>query len=341
MKILITVLLAAGAVIPVDARTSAYWRFEDGTADAAATILTDSSGNANTGTPSGGPLHRTLIPDGFPGSGNSLSLEFDGVDDIVEIPASASLDFSGSFTVEFWMRSPGTAGGGQDLIIDKSHGFGGSTGWFFQSRPGSGIVDFGMGNGSGFPLVSSRSDLFDDQWHHLAGTYDGDTIEFFVDGVSQGTLVAGTYLDNANPVRMGNTQTISRFFEGQLDEVRISNVVLDLPDFLLGVLAGALRGSPSPATIMVEGTEHFGIQYRRHSGGNTDAENVYTTDGYIYTVEVGSDLDGWVPAGVQINYSTPVDHGDGTETVIAHLNTPFSLATGRTFLRIRVVARRQ
>jgi hypothetical protein len=137
------------------------------------------------------------------------------------------------------MRSPGT-GAGQDLIIDKSHGTGGSTGWFFQSRPGVGIVDFGMGNGTGFPLVSSNEEIFDDEWHHLAGTYDGNVIEFFVDGISQGTIVVGIYSDNPNPVRMGNTATIPRYFKGHLDEVRISDVVLNKSDFLL---------SPPPPTI--------------------------------------------------------------------------------------------
>ncbi len=321
--------------VPPSPTTIAYWRFEEGTADSPATTLLDLSGNANTGTPSGGPIHRASTPPGFPGICNSLSLEFDGIDDIVEIPDSASLDFSGSFTVEFWMRSPGT-GAGQDLIIDKSHGFtSGLTGWVFQSKPGVGIVDFGMGNGTTFPVVSSNSDLFDDEWHHLAGTYDGNTIEFFVDGVSQGTTVIGTYSDNSNPVRMGNTVLSSRYFKGHLDEVRISNAALKAPDFLQGILAGALKGSPSTTSVAMDTTEHFGLQFRRLSGGATDGENVYTTDRYIYTIELSDGLGVWGSAGTEIRYTTPIYHGDGTETVTAYLFAPFPIS-GVKFMRLHV-----
>ena len=299
--------------------TMGYWRFEKGDVDAAVAVVADSSSNSNLGTPLNGPVLRDSVPDGFAGNPNSQSLEFDGINDTVEIPHSESLDFGGAFTIEFWMRSPGT-GAGQDLIIDKSHGFGGQTGWFFQSRPGVGLVDFGMGNGVGFPLITSNKDLFDNEWHHLAGTYDGTNIEFFVDGISQGTAVAGNYQNNDQPVRMGNTQSISRFFKGQLDEVRISNTVLNRSQFLLNPLAGARLGQPVFTTISYEGRDRPALQFNRLSGGTTNEENVYTSEGYSYTVQISLDLIDWLEGAIDLSFTTPIDNGDGTETVTAFLS---------------------
>jgi hypothetical protein len=242
--------------------TIAFWRFEEGVADAAATIVADSSDNTNTGTP---------------------------------------------------------------------------TGWFFQSRPGVGIVDFGMGNGTGFPFVSSNEEIFDDEWHHLAGSYDGNTIEFFVDGISQGTLEAGTYLDNPNPVRIGNTQLFPRFFKGHIDEVRISNFVVDKSDFLLSLLSFAIPDIASTTTITVEGTERFGIQYNRQSPGTTDPENIYTSENYSYVVELSIDLNNWTSIGSEVVYLPAIDQGNGIETVSVYLLDAFTPKPVRQFMRIRVL----
>jgi len=231
MKITIPLLLSFAATIGLQAVTTGYWRFETGPQDAIPGSLVDSSGNGHSGTPIGSPVFRSLTPDGFPQDDNTLSLEFDGIDDVVEIAHSPALSFAGSFTIEFWMKSAGT-GAGQDLIIDKSHDFPGFSGWFFQSRPGAGLIDFGVGNGTGFPLVASMNDLFDNQWHHLAGTYSDGMIEFFVDGKSQGTMATGSYVQNTRPVRMGNLANINRPFKGHLDEVRISDTALGVSEFL-------------------------------------------------------------------------------------------------------------
>ncbi len=221
------------------AATIGYWQFEEGPADSAASAILDSSGNDVTGTANNGPLYSTTIAANAP-SGTSLSLTLDGLDDTVTIPAaSGPLAAAGSFTVEFWMRSS-AATVGLDLLVDKSHGFTDSTGWVFQSNLNAGTVLFGIGTGGAgagnFTSVSSGESLYDNQWHHLAGVYDSTArmIEFFVDGVSQGTA-RGTYISNDRVIRLGNTRQQSRFFGGSLDELRISDEVLEPGEFLNSV----------------------------------------------------------------------------------------------------------
>lgn len=246
--LLLTLLAISSFSMTSVAATSGYWRFEEGVAGNTASgtdSILDSSGNGNHGTPAGGPTYSATIPGNFPGT-NSLSLNFDGSNDTVEIENSVSLSNTSAFTVEFWMRSPGT-GSGQDLIVDKSHGFTDSTGWLFQSQPGTGIIFFGVGLGGGsstnFQGVLSNSDLFDNEWHHLAGTYDGSATQLFVDGVSQGTNTVGTYVGNTRAVRLGNTRSSSRFFQGQVDELRISDTVLSPAELLITV--------PEPGTYAI------------------------------------------------------------------------------------------
>jgi len=237
------------------AATIGHWEFDGGPDGSPATMVPDSSGNGNVATANNGPLYSSAVPNG---SGHSIALN--GLNQTVAIPAAAGpLASAGSFTVEFWMRSSAQASG-QDLLVDKSHGFSDSTGWLFQTQVNSGVVYFGIGAGGGgnvnFPGINSLADLYDGEWHHLAGTYDSGTSagEFFVDGVSQGTF-GGTYVSNNRDIRLGNTWQSSRFFEGSLDELRISDQVLSPSEFLIAV--------PEPSAVVLALVGMIGMLPRR------------------------------------------------------------------------------
>ena len=76
--------------------TVAYWRFEDGAANAAAsgtgTIL-DSSGNNLNGTPVSGPVYTSVAVNPIPqtGDANLRSLGFNGTTQRITIPDSAAV----------------------------------------------------------------------------------------------------------------------------------------------------------------------------------------------------------------------------------------------------------
>lgn len=213
-----------------------YWRFEEGTAAGTAVgvdSILDFSAFANHGTPSGDPVYNSSVAVGtipLTGAANLLGLDFDGTGDTVLIPTDAALNSAAPFTVEFWMNSS-DATTGQKLLVDKSHGFGDSTGWFFQTN-GVGRVGFGLGSAGSFNGIESISNIFDGQWHHLAGTYDGSTVELFVDGVSQDTISVGAFSNNNRDIRIGSARNNGRFFNGQIDELRVSNSVLSPSQFL-------------------------------------------------------------------------------------------------------------
>ena len=83
------------------------------------------------------------------------------------------------------------------------------------------------------------------------------------------------------------------------------------------------------------GNEYLAITYRRLSGGSGTTGMDYTADGVVYTVEYDGDLSDPWSTGSILPIGSPVDNGDGTETVSVRLTTPVS-TDGRQFIRLRV-----
>jgi hypothetical protein len=75
--------------------------------------------------------------------------------------------------------------------------------------------------------VAATTALPVNTWTHLAVTYGGGFMRFFVNGV-QVTQVAqtGNLTASNNPLRLGGNSLWGEFFAGQMDDVRIYNRVL-------------------------------------------------------------------------------------------------------------------
>jgi hypothetical protein len=87
------------------------------------------------------------------------------------------------------------------------------------------------------------------------------------------------------------------------------------------------------------GSTYLEIQYRRLKGGTgTDGVN-YTIDGITYTVETSTTMDSgsWVSGSGNVQMvGSPVDNGDGTETVAVRRLSP--IGSGCAFIRVSVVS---
>jgi large repetitive protein len=199
--------------------------------------------------------------------GQAFSL--DGVSASVLIPNSSSLNPTGPFSVEAWIKakpqqlSPDS----QFLIVDKSHGFTDNTGWGLQGNS-DGTVAFFYGTGSGFPLVSTTNSVLDDQWHHLAGVFTGSKIQIFEDGVLHSSLSqAALPANNQRSVEIGASWgggTPTRFFHGLIDEVSYYNQALSSNDIAAiyasgsaGKCIGAASGFGSYSGTIAPNTTNF------------------------------------------------------------------------------------
>ncbi len=92
---------------------------------------------------------------------------------------------------------------------------------------GSEVVTCSSPGGS----VQSTTTTWDTAWHHIAGTYDGETMNLYIDGVlNNSTTTALSLPDSGASLLVGNGQggnfsgdTSTGGFNGSIDEVRLSN----------------------------------------------------------------------------------------------------------------------
>ena len=155
---------------------------------------------------------------------------FDGIDDFVQLPASAELSVS-TFTWEFWFRPSGsglTNGGTVPVVPLISRGATGSTAERF---------DYAVGISSARKLVSFFSTstaatgsvtLADNTWYHCAVSLNNSSLKIYVNGVLDAaiTTTVPAALAVAPPSfgAMIDSAGVSRgAFHGAMDEIRLWN----------------------------------------------------------------------------------------------------------------------
>ncbi len=201
---LCAIVLVTAAATPADTTGLVLaYGFEEPSGSA-----TDSSGNGNAGTPSG-PV--TAAAGRF---GRALS--FDGVNDVVNVADSNSLDLTTAMTLEAWVKPEGT-------------------GWrtaLLKERPGGLAYALYSGTDTGRPSAEVRTtttaetrgtaSLPTGTWSHLAATYDGTTLRLYVNGTQVSSrALSGSIGVTSGALRIGGNLIWGEYFKGLIDEVRI------------------------------------------------------------------------------------------------------------------------
>lgn len=154
-------------------------------------------------------------------SGNCLS--FDGINDGVMVPNHTSLQITANLTVEGWINNNAASGGDRDWISKHTATNANLVGFRFQTN-GGGAISFNVGNGPGTAKGAS-STIPINEWHHVAGTYDGSNVLLYIDGALAASNTGAVMGNNSQPLYIGDFFDNGTFFMGQIDEVRIWNVV--------------------------------------------------------------------------------------------------------------------
>ncbi len=199
-----------------------YWKFDDGGGTAAA----DSSGNGNDGTLINFPVNDSQW---VLGQING-ALEFDGDNDYVEVPDTASLSNMANITISAWINP--------DTITAKAGGYRIISKWNPTDKEfilkhsqtgvgGSGEIFVGFYGNSAY---TSNFNLPANSWTHLCVVWGGSTtIEVYKNGVLFETLSLSSPspYDSTAPTVIGKHGSISaEYFDGRIDEVRIYDRVL-------------------------------------------------------------------------------------------------------------------
>ena len=190
-------------------------------------IATDSSGNGHDGTIKGDPEWD----EGKFGD----ALKFNGAGAFVDCGTSESLNL-GVFSVAFWAKFP-TTQGWNHMVSKGSHVAGGTPGsvnWGVMMRSGEARFLFEIFEDVKWTGISSPEVPLD-EWQHLVASYDGDKMEFFLNGISLGTSAGvNVKLDETRSFRIGGIATAGatpgNFFNGSIDEVALFDEVLTLED---------------------------------------------------------------------------------------------------------------
>ncbi len=157
----------------------------------------------------------------------NLALNFDGSNDFVDIPNSASLNVTSAITVEFWIQGTTTA---NTVVFEKG---GANTNYHFQTSnitmtAGGSYLFFGISPNNTTGRVVTSTPVLDGNPHHIAATFDdaANTMRIYVDGILSNSNTGATNVITANsdPVQMGSRSGVAAF-PGTLDEVRVWNSI--------------------------------------------------------------------------------------------------------------------
>ncbi|MEQ9553056.1 MAG: LamG domain-containing protein [Coleofasciculus sp. G3-WIS-01] len=148
------------------------------------------------------------------------SLLCNGTSDYVEVSYRSQLNPS-QFTVSCWVKV--TGGDNNYRCPVCSRGDNPQTGYIFYAGSNN-KWQFWCGNESGSWQTLTGSDVQINTWTHLAGTYDGQTMRFYVNGQLSDSKTT-TFSPNTNyPLRIGAGATEKApelYFPGQIDAVAI------------------------------------------------------------------------------------------------------------------------
>jgi nitroreductase len=210
-----------------------YWNLDEGSG----IIAQDSSGNGNTATLVNGPT--------WTGGVLNSALSFDGIDDYVTIPHSASLNTTTSIT------------------ISACAYFNTTTGWKAIVTKDSPDLSYWLGQSDGQPCLIVSADgssytvgwgtsgtITAGSWYHIVVVYNGSQIILYVNGAPSGTTpYTGDIYSSTSDVVIGNSIRWSNLFNGVIDDVRIYNAALSQEDVQL--LYGSYPSFPTPTPTAV------------------------------------------------------------------------------------------
>src|SRR3989344_8640118 len=196
----------------------AYWSFDE---NYNSTYIFDYTNNSNDGTLKSGAFFN------FTGSPYNTSVQFDGVNDYIEIPDHASLKPSASITFGAWIN-PYSVATDVSRIIDKENA-GGTQGYTIAQGDTDGKVTVRVGG----TLLANVGTISNNQWHLIMVRYNGTDVGVFIDGSSVGsTPKTGDIVYGTDNLFIGKIPTASNYFNGSIDEVMIWNIALNSTEIL-------------------------------------------------------------------------------------------------------------
>ncbi|HRX84215.1 MAG TPA: DUF4215 domain-containing protein [Phycisphaerae bacterium] len=199
------------------------WSFNEGQGQTTASSGAQQA-NGQLGANSGGDWSDPEWTDGVQGQ----ALRFDGRNDVVDL---GPVNFSGSaMTIALWMRAD-DFGNNYARLISKASGTHSSDAYWSVIADGEARIRFLLkADGWTKDMETSRNIVSAGEWHHIATTYDGQSMKIYVDGEEVASTAKSGTINSSNSVHaaIGNQPPGAgdRPFDGKIDEVYLINRAL-------------------------------------------------------------------------------------------------------------------
>ncbi len=173
--------------------------------------LTDASGHGHDGT-SSSVATTPIATSGIVGQARA----FDGTDDEIDLPTSTAYDLSAQMSVSLWVHGVVFTSQWQCFVCK------GDSAWRVHRGNTTSHADFGSTVSGIQGNLDSTSNVDDGGWHHIAVDYNGTNKAIYIDGTREATAASAAFSTNTFAVVFGeNVEAGARFYQGDLDEVRI------------------------------------------------------------------------------------------------------------------------
>jgi hypothetical protein len=260
-------------------QTMGYWNMDEGSGTTAA----DSSVNGYDGTLQPSPTWSTDTP--VTHFSNLTSLSFDRADnDYVRIPGTPNIDNLQHFTLATWVKLNSTPGGNMRFItlgIEKAVLRYDDDALHFYVK-----IDGALHGILAIDALSSSG-----SWLHAAGTYDGEDMRLYLNGVEQSSLSVSGAVFVGDGVHLSSS---GETLDGLLDDVRVFGRALSATE--IKALAEGYDVRSQDISIGGDFVRNGGV-FEHGSGRVTfdgsGAQNLDTDAVTLYdmTVEAGATVD--------------------------------------------------
>lgn len=164
-------------------------------------------------------------------TGGRTSINFNGSGDDCTIRNDATLNPRNEITVEAWIKPESFATNIWENSIFCKHGWASGNAGYVLRCGASGSVSFNVASRNGvWQEANSKTGVISTgKWYHIAGTFDGDTVAVYVNGVQVATkLYSGLMTPSSINAKIGELANgTGRNFDGDIDEVKVWTQALE------------------------------------------------------------------------------------------------------------------
>ncbi|MBP7866699.1 MAG: LamG domain-containing protein [Acidobacteria bacterium] len=275
----------------------------------------------------------------FVSGGSGVCQSYVTLDGATDYFSSSSVLFpSKAFTVEAWARCASETPADQ-YIVSQNEDSEYPSGYYIRVN-GDGKAEAGISDGFTWATVASSGTIVKDAWNHYAMTFDGASLEFYLNGSSVGSTTAAlatsfsTFMVGRGQYYKGSSSS-DYYWNGDIEEVRcwsVARTQTEIYDNMSTALSGTecglqhyykFDGDGNDSVETAEDLSWSGTSEYRRSGAFAGPKNALTLDGSEDYVAVADDasldfstgsftLMFWIKGAAPAGDRAVIDHTDAS-----------------------------